>query len=161
MSPVRRSFRLNERATLGGLVTAIVGIVVLFGQALSEVLADPGLSLVDGYSIGRLPWTSVGVILVVIGATIAVVFGTVTAWLGGGAIRRALSALALLVAALWWFFALLPPPQAAFCASCPPPGPEPLTIAYSLPGATAGLLLFPALVVGALALSRHQADRTR
>lgn len=161
MSPVRRSFRLNEWATLGGLAATTVGLVVLFGQAFSEVLAAPGLSLVDGYWIGRLPWTSVGVTLAVIGATITVLFGTVTTWLAGGRIRRALSAVALLVAAFWWFVAMLPPRLGAFCASCPPPGPEPLTMAYSLPEMTAVLLLFPALVVGGLALSRHQADRTR
>jgi len=50
-----------------GLSAAAAGLVVLFAQALSEVLADPGLSLADGYWIGRLPWTAVGVDLAIIG----------------------------------------------------------------------------------------------
>lgn len=141
-----------------GLLAAAAGLVVLFAQALSEVLADPGLSLVDGYSIGRLPWTAVGVDLAIIGATIAVVFGTATAWLAGGPVRRVVSALAVAVAAFWWFLAMLPPPQGGFCASCLPPGPDPLTMAYSQPETATLLLLLPAAVAGAVALS---APRTR
>jgi hypothetical protein len=141
-----------------GLLAAAAGLVILFAQAMSEVLAEPRLSLVDGYWIGRLPWTSVGVDLAVIGATIAVVFGTVTAWLAEGLIRRVVSGLALAVAAFWWFLAMLPPPQGAFCASCPPPGSDPMTMAYSRPETVVLFLLLPAAIAGAVALS---APRTR
>lgn len=143
-----------------GLSTAAAGLVVLLAQALSEVLAEPGLSLVDGYWIGRLPWTAVGVDLAVIGATIAVVFGTVTAWLAGGPIRRVVSALTLAVAAFWWFLAMLPPPQGAFCAYCPPPAPDPMTMAYSQPETAALFLLLPAAIAGAVALSAFRALRS-
>ncbi len=143
-----------------GLVAAASGLVVLLLQAVSEVLAEPGLSLMDGYWIGRLPWTAVGVDLAVIGATIAVVFGTATSWLAGGTARRLMSTMALAVAAFWWFLALLPPPQGAFCASCPPPGPDPMTMAYSQPQTAALLLLFPAAVAGAVALSLPRTRRS-
>jgi hypothetical protein len=136
----------------------VAGLVVLFVQAQSEVLADPSLSLVDGYWVGRLPWTAVGVDLTVIGATIAVVLGTVTAWLAGGLLRRVVTTLALAVAALWWAYAMLPPPRAALCESCQASGPDPLTMAYSLPQAAAVFLLIPAAIAGTLALS---APRTR
>ena len=63
---------------------------------------DTALSLEDGYRIGRLPWIAVGVDLVVIGATVAVIAGTLSAWIGGGWIRRTVTAGALVVAAFWW-----------------------------------------------------------
>ena len=146
--------------TVVGLSAAAAGLVVLFVQALSELLADPALSLIDGYWIGRLPWTAVGVALAVVGATIAVVFGSATSWLAGGAIRRVVSALALAVAAFWWFLAMLPPPQGAFCATCAPPGPDPMTMAYSLPESVALFLLLPAATAGALALSGPRPRRS-
>jgi len=155
---VERVFRPAWWATVVGLSAAAAGLVVLFAQALSEVLVDPGLFLVDGYWIGRLPWTAVGVDVAIIGATIAVVFGTVTAWLAGGPIRRVVSALALAAVAFWWLLAMLPPPQGAFCPSCPPPGPDPMTMAYSQPGTAALFLLLPAAIAGVVALS---APRTR
>ena len=143
-----------------GLVVATAGLVVLLAQALSEVLGDPGLSLVDGYWIGRLPWTAVGVDLAIVGATIAVAFGTLTAWLAGGAIRRVVSALAMAVGAFWWFLAMLPPAQGGFCASCPPPGPDPMTMAYSQPASAAAFLLFPAAIACAVALSAPRTSRS-
>lgn len=155
---MERVLRSAWWVTLVGLLAVAAGIVVVFAQALSEVLADPGLSLDDGYWIGRLPLMAVGVDLTVIGATVVAVFGTVTAWLAGGPIRRIVSTIALAVAAFWWFTAMLPPPQGALCATCPPPGPDPMTMAYSQPEAAAQFLLLPAAIAGAIALS---APRTR
>lgn len=149
---------MATRATVVGVSAAVAGFVVLLVQALSETFAEPGLSLIDGYWVGRLPGTAVGVGLAVTGATIALVFGTATAWLAGGRVRRVVSALALAVAAFWWFLAILPPPQGAFCASCPPPGPDPMTMAYSQPELAALFLLLPAAMVGAVAIG---APRTR
>lgn len=67
-----------------GLMTAALGVVVLLAQSLSEVLTDPTLSLEDGYLIGRLPWTAVGVDLVVFGSSAALVAGVGAAWPAGG-----------------------------------------------------------------------------
>jgi hypothetical protein len=159
MVPItHRVLRPARWAIVVGLSAVAAGLVVLLVQASSEVLTDPGLSIVDGYWIGRLPWTAVGLDLAVVGATIAVVFGTLTAWLAGGVVRRVLTALALVVAACWWLLAMLPPPQGVPCTSCPPPGPDPITMAYSLPGAVALFLLVPAVIAGAVALG---APRTR
>ena len=151
--------RLAWWATAAGLVAAAIGVVVLFAYALSEVLADPSLSLIDGYWIGRLPWTAVGIDLVVIGSTVAVVFGTLTAWIADGALRRLVSLLALAVAAFWWFIATLPFAGGAYCPSCPPPGPDPLTYAYSLPDSTLLFLVLPAAIAGAAALSERRPRR--
>ena len=160
MPAVARVLRAGWWATAAGLLASTAGLVVLFVQAQSEVMADPGLSLVDGYWIGRLPWTAVGVDLAVVGATIAVVFGTLTAWIVGGPVRRIVTALALAVAALWWAYAMLPPPRAVPCESCAAPGLDPLTMAYSLPQAAAVFLLIPAVIAGPVALSAPRNRRS-
>ena len=128
-------------------------MVVLLAYALSEVLADPTMSLEDAYWIGRLPWTAIGVALTVIGATVAVFFGSASAVLAGGLVRRAIAVLALAVAAFWWFLMTLPPPIAVPCDACPPPGPEPLTMAYSAPQYAVVWLLLPAAVASVLSLT--------
>ena len=150
---LQRAHRLAWWATLLGVASSVAGIVVLLAYALSEVLADPTISLEDAYWIGRLPWTSIGVALTVIGATIAVFFGTSAAVLAGGILRRAAAVLSLAVAAFWWFLMMLPPPIAVPCPSCPPRGPEPLTMAYSAPQYAVMWLLLPAAVASVLSLT--------
>jgi hypothetical protein len=149
---MERARRSATWATLAGLAAVASGLAILIGQAASEVLANPALSLVDGYWIGRLPWTAVGVDLVVVGSTAAVVLGTLSAWLAGGVARRILSSLTLAVAVFWWFIALLPQPSGAPCDSCPPPGPDPMTVAYSSPQVALLFLVLPAAIAGCVAL---------
>jgi hypothetical protein len=79
---VRQALRVAWWGTVAGIGALVIGLAVFFVYALSEVLANPGLSLVDGYWIGRLPWTGIGEGFTVIGATVAVVLGTVTVWIG-------------------------------------------------------------------------------
>ena len=116
---------------MGGLAAAAAGIVVLFLCSLRETLVDPSLSLEDGYWIGRLPWTAGGVDLVVIGATVAVVAGTIAAWIAGGWVRRSVTTLAAGIAAFWWFLVLVTNPGGGYCAGCPGPGFDPFTMARS------------------------------
>jgi hypothetical protein len=142
-----------RRATAIGLATAGVGMAVVILTALAEVLRNPALTLADSYWMGPLPWTPVGVGLAIAGATVVVIFGTLATLLGGGVIRRVAAGLAFVIAAFWWFLALLPPPQGAYCADCPAPTPDPLTYAYSLPEIAMALLVVPAAVIGALALT--------
>lgn len=146
--------------TLAGLSAAATGLVVLFAYSLSEVMADPSLSLVDGYWVGRLPWTALGVDLAVSGATVAVVFAALTVWLAGGAVPRAVGTLALGTAAFWWFLAMIPPRHAVPCTACPPVAPDPLAVAYSQPENTLLFLLLPAAVAGVVALTRRRARRS-
>jgi hypothetical protein len=153
---VKRSLRWARRATIGGLVAAVAGLVIVLGQSLSDALANPGWTLSDGYWLGRLPWMAVGVNLAIVGATIAAVSGALAAWLAGGGVRRIVSGAALLVAGFWWFVAMLPPPQGAYCETCPPPGPDPLTMAYAMPEAAGLFLLLTSLVIVAVALLRAQ-----
>lgn len=141
------------------MVAAGIGVLVLLGYAFSEVLANPGSSLVDGYWIGRLPWTAIGVDLAVMGSSVAVVFGMVAAWIEGGVLRRVVSLILLLLAGFWWFAATLPLAGGAYCPTCPPPGPDPLTYAYSLPDSTLLFLMLPAAICGAAALSGRRPGR--
>jgi hypothetical protein len=143
-------------ATAAGLALAIVGVAVLFAQAVLEVRADPSISLGDAYWIGRLPWTPIGVGLAILGASLAVVAGTATALMAGGIVRRGVAILALLVAVFWWLVVSVPlvgMGGAACVPACPPPTFDPVTMAYSLPEQTAMWLLLPALVASLLGLT--------
>jgi hypothetical protein len=144
-------------ATAAGAVIAIVGIAVLFAQSMSEVLADPSISLGDAYGIGRLPWTPICVGLAILGASLATLAGTATALMAGGIVRRGVAILALLIAGFWWLVVTVPlvGMGGAACGqpACPRPAFDPITMAYSLPEQTAMWLLLPALVASLLGLT--------
>jgi hypothetical protein len=148
------------RAIVAGLAAEAAGVVVLLADSLSEVLADPSLSIVDGYWIGRLPWTAIGVGLVVAGSTLALVSGTFVMWLLGGVFLRILSALAFGAGTIWWVIAFVGVPAGgAYCPSCPPPGPDPIAVAYSLPESVALLLMLPSLVAAVAAWTAMEARK--
>lgn len=148
-----------------------MGIVVLFGYALSEVIANPGISLVDGYWTGRLPWTAIGVDLVVIGSSVAVLFGTASSWLAGDAARRLVSLPPVVVAAAWWLNASiqssiegvpcaieqLSTPNVGGTVPCGPPPFDPFAVAYSVPAEAIVLLVLPAWISAVIALSARRA----
>ena len=150
-----------RRVTALGLAGASVGFGVLFLTALAQVATDPNLALADAYWIGPLPWTPMGIGLVVAGSTVAVAFGSIAAWQRGDADKRVASGLALAVAVFWWLLALLPPPKGAYCADCAAPTPDPLTYAYSLPEFAIVFLALPAALIGLLVLipARRPAPR--
>ena len=154
---VNQALRSAWWATIAGMGAMVTGLAVFLVYALSEVLAHPGMSLIDGYWVGRLPWTGIGEGFTMIGATVAVVLGTLTVWLGGNRWSRALVLVPLAVAAFFWFAALLPFPGGAPCTDCGQPVPDPFAYAYSLPLSTVLLLLLPALVVAGLAFSSRPA----
>ena len=158
---VKQALRYAWWGTFTGLGALVIGLVVFFVYALSEVLAHPGLSLVDGYWIGRLPWTGIGEGLTVIGATVAVVLGTVTVWLGGNRWTRVLVLVPLAVAGFFWFAALLPPPGGAPCTDCTTQVADPFAFAYSLPVLTVVLLLLPAVAIAAVAFTSRPSRARR
>ena len=60
----------------------VVGPSILLVYAWVEVLNNPGLTLVDGYWIGRIPWAPLGVVISLAGlagAPPAAVLGAITA----------------------------------------------------------------------------------
>jgi len=154
---VQRALRITRWITTGGLIATAAGIVVLFLSSLREVLTDPSLSLEDGYWIGRLPWTAVGVVLVVIGATVAVVAGTIAAWIAGGWVRRALTGVSSAIAAFWWLLVIVwTPGGGGYCPGCSGLGFDPVTVAYSLPQGALLLLVAPAAVIGVAVLTARR-----
>jgi hypothetical protein len=150
---VKLALRSTWWGTIVGVGALVTGLVVLFVYALSEVLAHPGLSLVDGYWIGRLPWTGIGEGFTVLGATVGVVLGTVTVWLGGNRWKRAIVLVPLAFVGFFWFAALLPFPGGAPCTDCVAAVPDPFAYAYSLPASAVTFLLLPAVVVAVLAFT--------
>jgi hypothetical protein len=159
LAAIGRALRSAWWGTIAGIGALAIGLAVFFVYALSEVLAHPGLSLEDGYWIGRLPWTGIGEGFTVIGATVAVVLGTLTVWLGGTRWRRALVLVPLASAVFFWFAAMLPEPNRAPCTNCAEPVADPFAYAYSLPASTLTLLLLPTLFIAVLAFTSRPVVR--
>lgn len=125
----------------------VVGPAILLVYAWAEVLNNPGLTLVDGYWIGRTPWTPIALVIALIGGVGGTLAGTVAIAIQGGWWRRALVLPAVAAGALWWSMALglLPYPRFQ--------GPDPVTFAYSLPVQATLLVLMPAALLAVLALT--------
>lgn len=140
------------------LVAIAAGYLILLGQSFAETMGDPSLSLVDGYWIGRLPWTNVGVATLTVGAHGAIAVGGLTCLVAGGAVRRLVAVIAVVFAGFWWLLAALAGAGGG-CPDCPRPVFDPLTTAYSLPIETLLLLVVPAVVVGLLAISADRSQR--
>lgn len=132
------------------LALLVVGPSVLLIYAWVEVLNHPGLSLVDGYWIGRLPWTAIGIVTSLAGGVLGLLAGSVAIAIEGGWWRRALLVPAFIAAALWWLTALGVIPYPRFT------GPDPVAFAYDLPSTAALLVLMPAALLAVLALTPPQ-----
>ncbi|MGZ6213882.1 MAG: hypothetical protein ACXWMG_02910 [Candidatus Limnocylindria bacterium] len=125
----------------------VVGPSILLVQAWVEVLNHPGYTLVDGYDIGRLPWTPLGLLIGLAGSVAGLIAGSVAIAIEGGWWRRALVVPALAVAAAWWLTALGVLPFPRFH------GPDPVEFAYALPVAAVLLVLMPAALLAVLCLT--------
>ncbi len=130
------------------LVLLVVGPSILLIYAWVEVLNNPGLTLVDGYGIGRTPWTPIGIVTSLAGGVGGLLAGSVAIAIEGGWWRRALLVPAFVAGGLWWLTALGVIPSPRFH------GPDPVTFAYSLPSTAALLVLMPATLLAVLALTR-------
>ncbi len=136
-------------AALLAFLTLLIGSAIVVGQAGVEAVRGPaGTSLVDGYWVGRLPATPIGVGLALGGSTVIAVAGMGAAVLGAGWVVRLLCALLLTPVVLWWAGAALLAGVGACCG--PPPPFDPITAAYSNPAAALALVTVPALLIGLL-----------
>ena len=142
--------RIARFATAVGLVAAGAGLVLLLVNAASEAVANPGSSIVDGYWLGRLPWTPLGVVLVIGGSTVTAAAGSLAALVG----HRYFVLLPLLMTVFWWIIALEPYPVERGCNPCPAYVVDPVSVAYSSPEETLVVLVLPAAIVGVMALFR-------
>jgi hypothetical protein len=139
-----RAARMMAAAALWAL---FLGPSVLLVYAWVEVLNHPGISLEDGYWMGREPWVSAGVVTALAGSVAGLVGGSVAILLEGGWWRRFLVAPALAGAGLWWGVALGAIPFPDFA------GPDPMALAYSLPATAALLVLVPAALLASICLT--------
>jgi hypothetical protein len=135
----------------------IVGPSIVLVYAWVEVLNHPGTTIVDGYWIGRLPWTPLGVLITLTGAVLGLASGAIAIALEGGWWRRALIVPAFVASAAWWLTGLGVLPYPRFH------GPDPVTFAYDLPVAATLLVVMPAALLATLCLTprMESAQRTR
>jgi hypothetical protein len=161
LQPARPAGRPEEMSTFlrragrlawTGLASIGLGLSVLLLYAWVEVVNNPGIRLVDGYWIGRVPWTPTGVVLVIAGSLLALVAGTAIVVVRGDWLRRFLLLPIFALPALWWAVALGALPFPRFHP------PDPVTFAYSLPETAVLALVLPALAAAALALAPIQPD---
>jgi hypothetical protein len=137
---------VTTRLWLASLVVLVAGLVVLFVYALSEVLAKPGTSLVDGYWIGRVPWTPFGIWLAFGGANAALILASAVVWLAASWAMRWLTLPGLLAATWWWFITLVfhVPAGGGACCVRPQPQFDLITAVYSSPEGAVLFILLPA-----------------
>lgn len=137
------------------LALLVIGPSILLLYAWVEVLNNPGMSLVDGYWVGRQPWTSAGVVTSLAGGLAGLAAGSVAIAIEGGWWRRFLILPSVVAAAAWWAtgLGLLPFPDFR--------GPDPVAFASSLPVAAALLLLMPAALLATLCLTPRMASAPR
>jgi len=139
------------------LALLVIGPAILLVYAWVEVLNNPGMSLVDGYRVGREPYTAIGIIVSLAGGLAGLLAGSVAIVIEGGWWRRFLILPSAIAAFLWWgtTLGLLPFPQFE--------GPDPVAFAYRLPVAASLLLLMPAGFLAAVCLTPRMvsAPRTR
>ncbi len=146
--PERASIVRAARQTCSAsLWLMVVGPSILLVYAWVEVLNNPGVSLVDGYWIGRLPWVPLGVVVSLVGAVGGLLAGSVAIAAEGGWWRRILIVPAFAGAGLWWAAALGVLPFPRFT------GPDPVTFAYTLPATAVLLVLMPAALLATLSLT--------
>lgn len=137
--------RRSDLAVWVGLSGIGLGASALLVYAWVEFLNNPGITLVDGYWIGRVPWTPAGVVLVLAGSGLALLAGAASVLLRGDWVRWLLLLPVLAAPILWWLLALgvLPFPRYQPI--------DPVAFAYSLPEDAALLLILPSLAIALLA----------
>jgi hypothetical protein len=141
---LRWSLRLAELS----LALIVLGVSTLVVMAWIEVLNHPGYTLVDGYWIGRVPWTPAGIVMILAGSVGALLAAGLAIVVEGGWWRRILILPAWGAAFLWWSVAMgLLPFDPSYHA------PDPVTFAYSLPTTAGLLLLLPAVILASVAIT--------
>lgn len=142
-----------RRSTWIGLAGIGLGTATLIVLAWVEYLNNPGTGLVDGYWVGRMPWTAIGVGLMVGGASLAVLASALLVAIRGDWLRRLLLLPVLALPALWWATAVGVVPMARYRPF------DPIALAYSLPETAALALILPALAGAGLAFAPMRPDQ--
>lgn len=142
-----------EQALWVGLSAIGLGASILLVYAWIEFLNRPGINLVQGYQMGREPWTSGGIVIALAGSVLALLAGVVVVLLRGDWVRWIL--LLPLVAAdlLWWAMALGLVPFAGYDPI------DPIGFAFREPQTAAILLAVPPAAMAILAVLPMRPDR--
>jgi len=142
--------------TVASVAVLAAGLAVLLAYCLLEALGTPGMSLVDAYWRGRLPWMGISEGVIVSGATASALSGAIAVAWSGGWLPRLLVVPPILLVAFWWPLAMaMSSMRAVPCLTgqpCPAPEPDPWAYAYSAPETAALFLIVPALFIAGLAL---------
>jgi len=148
---------LAWRLAVVGVLIVGAGFVAVLVASIQGMQLEEGLSLVDGYWVGLLPWIEVGTWLIPIGGVVAFAGGFATVWLEpSGRLQRAATLPAIAVALFWVLLIVIETARQS--------GPDGTssqtsiaTAVYSSPQNAIVFLLLPTAFVAALAwASRRQ-----
>ncbi len=153
-SPVIDAHRRLRHATILAAAVLAAGMAMLVIYSVAEAIANPGISVIDGYWRGQLPWMGIIEALIVGGASACLLVGAATIAVRGGWLRRWVALLPFGMAAFWWFLAWARAGiSGGACVLCPAPAFDPWAYAYSGPMLALQLLIVPAIVIVVLALA--------
>lgn len=141
------------RAIWLGLSATGLGVSLLIVSAWVVYLNHPGVSLVDGYWMGPVPWTPAGIVLILGGSALALAASGAAIMVGGDWLRRFLLVVIAVLPVVWWLTALGAVSFGRFR------GPHPVELAYSLPVTAAVALIVPAIAASFLAIEPLRHDR--
>jgi hypothetical protein len=136
-----------QQLTWTALAVAGLGMALLLTTAWIVFLTTPAGDLVAAYQAEEEPWTAIGVVLTLAGATGTVVLGVVGTLARTDLVRGVLLIPPIAVAAGWWAAALDLVRYPDFI------GPDPVGFAFDFPVPAAVGLLLPAVAIAILAMS--------
>jgi hypothetical protein len=149
--------RWARRASALGIALQVLGGLAISVASWQGMGLAPGLTLIDGYWVGREPFMGIGTWLLGIGATLTVLAAT-TAVLASRrlALVRLLALPPLGAAAYWWVgavtFFMVPRSRPGTAVSTP----DLATVIYSQPELAVLLLVLPSAILAATAMLAHR-----
>lgn len=142
-----------DQLTWAAVAIAGLGLALVLTTAWIVFLTTSAGDLVIAYRAGEEPWTSIGVVMTLTGATASVVLGTIGTLARLDLVRTVLLIPPLVVAAGWWAAAIDLVSYPDFV------GPDPVGFAFTLPIPAGIGLLLPAIAAVILSLSANPERR--
>ena len=144
---------------LAGIALFAAGMVAILAGSIQGMQLEPGLTLVDGYWIGLLPWMEIGTWLVPVGAILAVIAGIVTVLSSRLPILVRLASLAGAAVVLFWALIVVIDMAPHSRPGTTTTSSDLATVAYSRPETTVVFLLIPMGLIVALAFAGRRRSR--
>lgn len=135
------------RLAIAGLLLIAVGFAAVLVASFQGMQLQDGLSLIDGYWVGLLPWIEVGTWLIPIGGVLAMVGAGAAVWLRPSGWPLRLATLPAIAVGVFWVLlvAIETAPRNAMDGSISQTSVA--TAVYSNPANTVVFLLLPAAFV--------------